>query len=192
MEQQSGEVRCIRHGRGSSIAAWWLKKQQGGAATMNPSRFRRWLTSKVMTRLSQPSSVKARHAKAERTRLKVGEPHEVHYFHQVDDGYSHLTAQLLMPLLTRYDIELRCHLVRADEHVGDNGLLPDGLLRLGEPLYVLPAKSASGGSKQPRFRSHLKDGQRIAWGSRMIPSHLHKPESTRKMLLRGNSPTATS
>ena len=47
-------------------------KEQGGAATMNPSRFGRWLTSKVMTRLSQPSSVKARHAKAERTRLKVG------------------------------------------------------------------------------------------------------------------------
>ena len=88
-------------------------KEQGGAATMNPSRLGRWLTSKVMTRLSQPRSVQGRHAKAERARLKVGAPHhEVHYFHQVDDGYSHLAAQLLLPLLARYDIELlRCHLV---------------------------------------------------------------------------------
>ena len=89
-------------------------KEQGGAATMNPSRFGRWLTSKVMTRLSQTSSVKARHAKVERARSKVGTPHQVHYFHQVDDGYSHLAAQLLMPLLARYDIELHCHLVCAD------------------------------------------------------------------------------
>ena len=56
-------------------------EDQGGAATMAPSRFERWATSKVMTRLSQTSSVQARHAKAERTRLKVGAPHEVHYFH---------------------------------------------------------------------------------------------------------------
>ena len=114
-------------------------KEQGGAATMNPSRFGRWLTSKVMTRLSQPSSVKARHAKAERTRLKVGEPHEVHYFHQVDDGYSHLTAQLLMPLLTRYDIELRCHLVRADQ--GKNMPEPDLLARLSRYESQLVAPS---------------------------------------------------
>ena len=85
-------------------------KEQGGAATMNPSRLERWLTSKVMTRLSQTSSVKARHAKGERARLKVGISHRVHYFHQVEDGYSHLAAQLLMPLQARYDIELRCHL----------------------------------------------------------------------------------
>jgi len=39
-------------------------KDQGGAATMNPSRFERWIASKVMTRLSQTSAVKARHAKA--------------------------------------------------------------------------------------------------------------------------------
>ena len=89
-------------------------KEQGGAATMNPSRFGRWLTSKVMTRLSQPRSVQDRHAKAERARSKAGAQHEVHYFHQVDDGYSQLAAQLLMPLLARYNIELRCHLVCAD------------------------------------------------------------------------------
>jgi 2-hydroxychromene-2-carboxylate isomerase len=35
----------------------------------------------------------------------------VHYFHQVDDPYSHLAAQLLEPLMERYDIDLDVHLV---------------------------------------------------------------------------------
>ena len=34
------------------------------------------------------------------------------YFHQVEDGYSHLAAQVLLQLCQRYDIELICHLVR--------------------------------------------------------------------------------
>jgi 2-hydroxychromene-2-carboxylate isomerase len=35
----------------------------------------------------------------------------VHYFHQPDDPYSHLAAQLLQPLVSRYDIVLRPWLV---------------------------------------------------------------------------------
>ncbi len=44
-------------------------------------------------------------------RFLAGGRHRVHYFHQVDDPYSHLAAQLLEPLLERYDIELDVHLV---------------------------------------------------------------------------------
>ena len=36
-------------------------KEQGGAATMDPSRLTRWLTSRVMTRLSRPAAFAARH-----------------------------------------------------------------------------------------------------------------------------------
>ena len=46
-------------------------------------------------------------------RRASGRPHHVYYFHQVDDPYSHLSAQLLEPLLERYDIELEVHLVGA-------------------------------------------------------------------------------
>jgi 2-hydroxychromene-2-carboxylate isomerase len=35
----------------------------------------------------------------------------VHYFHQPDDPYSHLAAQLLQPLMSRYDIVLKPWLV---------------------------------------------------------------------------------
>lgn len=50
-------------------------------------------------------------ARAERTRLARGEPHQVHYFHQVDDPYSALTAASLPSLLERYDIKLDAHVV---------------------------------------------------------------------------------
>ncbi|MEL0203838.1 MAG: 2-hydroxychromene-2-carboxylate isomerase, partial [Halieaceae bacterium] len=103
-------------------------KEQGGAATMDPSHLTRWLTSRVMTRLSRPASVAARHRKADQARLKAGAPHCVEYFHQVDEGYSYLAAQTLERLAARYDIELRCHLVRGQE--GKNAPEPELLAQL--------------------------------------------------------------
>ena len=102
--------------------------EQGGAATMDPSRLVRWLTSRIMTKLSTPARMDARHRAAEKQRRKLGAPHRVEYFHQVDDGYSHLAAQMLAPLVARYDIELHCHLVRAPE--GKNVAEPELLARL--------------------------------------------------------------
>jgi 2-hydroxychromene-2-carboxylate isomerase len=103
-------------------------KDQGGAATMDPSRLMRWLTSRVMTRLSRTASTEARHAKAERERIKAGAPHRVEYFHQVDEAYSDLTAQVLERFAQRYDIELHCHLVRGQE--GKNAPEPEMLASL--------------------------------------------------------------
>lgn len=48
---------------------------------------------------------------AERGRRLRGEPHRVRYFHQVDDPYSHLAAQVLGELVARYDVEIEPHLV---------------------------------------------------------------------------------
>jgi 2-hydroxychromene-2-carboxylate isomerase len=103
-------------------------KDQGGAATMDPSPLLRWLTSRVMSRISRPTSTEARHAKAEQTRVKAGAPHRVDYFHQVDEGYSDLTAQVLERFAQRYDIELHCHLVRGQE--GKNAPEPEMLASL--------------------------------------------------------------
>ena len=103
-------------------------KDQGGAATMDPSRLMLWLTSRVMTRLSRTASTEARHAKAERERIKAGAPHRVEYFHQVDEAYSDLTAQVLERFAQRYDIELHCHLVRGQE--GKNAPEPEMLASL--------------------------------------------------------------
>ncbi len=50
---------------------------------------------------------------AEARRRQRGEPHVVEYFHQLDDPYSHLSAQVLKRFAARYDVTLRCHLIRA-------------------------------------------------------------------------------
>ena len=86
---------------------------QGGFAASNPSPLLRWATSKVLRRIASEEYVAARRAKVESARRRAGGAHVVEYFHQVDDGYSHLAAQLLSPLLERYDIELVCHVVPA-------------------------------------------------------------------------------
>ena len=58
---------------------------------------------------------------ASRRRRLGGRSAEVHYFHQVDDPYSHLLVQLLPALQARYRIELHVHLVPAP----DDSAAPD-------------------------------------------------------------------
>ena len=103
-------------------------KDQGGVATMDPSNLTRWLTSRLMTRISGPAAMAARHRKAEQARVKAADPHRVDYFHQVDEGYSCLAAQTLERLAARYDIELQCHLVHGQE--GKNAPEPELLAQL--------------------------------------------------------------
>ncbi|MEM7360487.1 MAG: DsbA family protein [Pseudomonadota bacterium] len=103
-------------------------KEQGGAATMDPGLIRRWLTSKMMSTMSSEARQQKARDKAEQTRAKLKQPHTVEYFHQVDDGYSHLAVQVLDKLAKRYKVQLRCHLV--GEATGANAPEPDLLLKL--------------------------------------------------------------
>ncbi|MBM4337794.1 MAG: 2-hydroxychromene-2-carboxylate isomerase [Deltaproteobacteria bacterium] len=61
--------------------------------------------------LTSPRTRDARRWLAERRRRLRSEPHRVHYFHQVDDPYGALAAQVLPRLVERYEIELVPHLV---------------------------------------------------------------------------------
>ncbi len=103
-------------------------EDQGGLATSDPNRIVRWVTSQVMSRLFTQKRVNKRRAAAERVRRKNKQAHCVEYFHQVDDGYSHLAAQLLVKIASRYDVELICHLVSSSE--GKNNAEPEMLARL--------------------------------------------------------------
>lgn len=53
----------------------------------------------------------ARRKKAEKVRQAADAAHEIIYFHQVDDPYSHLLVQVLPVFLHRYNVDLSCHLV---------------------------------------------------------------------------------
>lgn len=62
-------------------------------------------------RLLSRDRLLAKRAGAERKRAARRARHEVHYFHQVDDPYSALTAAVLPRLVARYDIDLVPHVV---------------------------------------------------------------------------------
>jgi len=113
-------------------------KEQGGAATMDPSAAFRWLSSQIMTQVVSPQRKAKKRAKVEKQRRAAGARHVVEYFHQVDDGYSHLAAQALESLSQRYDIDLHCHLVTGPS--GNNSVEPDLLLKLAryDASFIAP------------------------------------------------------
>ena len=121
-------------------------KDQGGAATMDPSPLARRLTSKLASYLNSEKKLIKRRIKAEKVRKKEGRPHVVDYFHQVEDGYSHLASQVLGQFAQRYDIELRCHIVRGPE--GKNA--PDAALLLKLSQYDSALIADEYGLKFPR------------------------------------------
>ncbi|WP_340693463.1 DsbA family protein [Hyphomonas sp.] len=69
------------------------------------------LVSRIAERLTGEPRLLALRAKAERQRVSDGAPHVVEYFHQADDPYSHLAAQVLSAFTERFDIDLKVHLV---------------------------------------------------------------------------------
>ncbi len=66
----------------------------------------RTIRSAMMRRFADPARRTTQRQRAEAKRQRQGRPHTVLYFHQVDDPYSQLAVQALMPLLDRYDIQL--------------------------------------------------------------------------------------
>jgi len=113
----------------------------------------RWLVSKLMTRLFTEKRMRAKRAKAETRRKKSGTPHSIEYFHQLDDGYSHLATQRLKSLAQRYDVEFICHLVNSPENSGGAGRVrleysqtPDRQAWLGNSVGRKSAGHVRGGS----------------------------------------------
>jgi 2-hydroxychromene-2-carboxylate isomerase len=62
----------------------------------------RAVRSAIMRRMAGARDARRAHAERDRG----GRPHEVLYFHQVDDPYSHLAAQVLGRFLERFDVRL--------------------------------------------------------------------------------------
>jgi 2-hydroxychromene-2-carboxylate isomerase len=71
----------------------------------------RCIAPSLIGALTSPRTRAARRWLAEQRRRLAGAPHRVLYFHQTDDPYSQLAAQVLPELLARYDVVLEPHLV---------------------------------------------------------------------------------
>ena len=138
-------------------------QDQGGFATANPPRLMRWVTSRLLAYVASERRVTQRRAKFEAARRRRGEPHVVEYFHQVDDGYSHLAAQLLAPLAETYDIKLVCHLVPGPQ--GKNA---------AEPVLLLPLSRYDAAKIAPHYGltfpsdAGAPEPERVALASRIL------------------------
>ena len=61
---------------------------------------------RILQNLTDPNVLLKKREEREEIRQKEGRPHEVLYFHELLDPYSHITSQLIGKLNENYDIEL--------------------------------------------------------------------------------------
>ena len=80
---------------------------------VDPPRILRFLMARYLGRIANTEGIEKRRAAFEKKRQAAGLAHEVEYFHQLDDPYSHLTAQVIARFASRYDVKITPHLVSA-------------------------------------------------------------------------------
>jgi 2-hydroxychromene-2-carboxylate isomerase len=69
-----------------------------------------WVVSRIAEHVTSERTLNRARAAVEAERRAAGAPHVVTYFHQADDPYSQVTAQLLAAFAARYDVTLQVHL----------------------------------------------------------------------------------
>ena len=89
------------------------KKNPNPSLLVDPPRLLRVLGGKLTSRVVSSERIAAGRAAFEKKRQAAGQGHEVLYFHQLDDPYSHLTAQVIGEFAKRYDVKVEPHLIRA-------------------------------------------------------------------------------
>lgn len=96
------------------------------------------VVSRVAETLMGEGQLVSRRTKAEAARRKAGNTHVISYFHQIDDPYSHIAAQALTLLVSRYDVELKVYLVgpQADWATPERNFLRDYARRDCEKLAI--------------------------------------------------------
>ncbi len=86
---------------------------QKGLASSTPTGLKRWFLSRLMTYIGSERRLNKLRNKYENKRKNQGREHVIEYFHQVDDGYSHLALQILERLILRYDVDIIVYIVPA-------------------------------------------------------------------------------
>jgi 2-hydroxychromene-2-carboxylate isomerase len=93
------------------MMAYHLPRYGDGVPGRLPLTLARRITPFAVATLTSPRTRSLRRALAELGRRVRRAPRLVHYFHQADDPYGQLTAQILPALVDRYQISLVPHLV---------------------------------------------------------------------------------
>ena len=66
----------------------------------------RYVMPRVLLNWSDPNIVIRKREEKEKIRKKEGRPHEVFYFHELLDPYSHITAQILNKFRLEYSVKI--------------------------------------------------------------------------------------
>ena len=74
-------------------------------------RLKAKLQNQVAKRLFSPKRRDAKRRKAEAARQSSGRQHQIEYFHEAGDPYSHLMLGLLPDFAKRYEVDLKVHIV---------------------------------------------------------------------------------
>ena len=78
---------------------------------MNPERLKTGIRSRAIRLMASEAFLQSRRRRARLKRRLSREAQAVHYFHQVDDPYSHLAVQKLDALKAAYSLPFKVHLV---------------------------------------------------------------------------------
>lgn len=89
------------------------EENPNSSVAVDPPGLIRYLIGWRFRRVTNTQAIQKSRARFESRRQRRGEAHRVEYFHQLDDPYSHLTAQVLAQFADRYEVELHPHLIRA-------------------------------------------------------------------------------
>lgn len=140
------------------------------------------IRSAVMRRMADPQRRELLRLRAEQQRKREGRGHEVLYFHQVDDPYSQLAIQSVVPFLDRYDVRLVPKLVTGPTPIAiHEQALWDTWARREcaamAPFYGLSFKPASRSANVPLARRLLltvDDPRAFAQLAQQIDAALHE------------------
>ncbi|MDD9964236.1 MAG: DsbA family protein [Gammaproteobacteria bacterium] len=78
---------------------------------MNPERLKTRIRSQAMRLMTSEAFLRSSRRRGRLRRRLSGEAQAVHYFHQVDDPYSHMAVQKLDALKVAYGLPFKVHLV---------------------------------------------------------------------------------
>ena len=120
-----------------------------------------------MRRLSSQDELERLRNKARKRRNKQGTPPTVHYFHQVDDPYSHLAVQKLDQLSARYKLKFQPHLVSSPDASFQGDANHFAIWALRDAISVAPDYAT-----QLLPTSTTPETTEVAWANHQLASQL--------------------
>ncbi len=131
---------------------------------VDPPGLLRYVISWRMGPVTSTEGQKKARDRFEADRRRRQDVHRVHYFHQLDDPYSHLTAQVLARFAARYDVTIEPHLIRATGGANQPEMAKLAALARRDAALIAPHL----GLTFPDIASEVPGTDRVALAARIL------------------------